>query len=320
MLRCFLNPGHAPDGIPDPGASGHGLRESDVVKNIADLVEGYLVAAGVEVVRNLQSDSLHEIVSTSNNLEPDIFVSIHCNAADSVEAKGTETWFYFNSTEGARLAECIQTQIVESIGTVDRGIKGAKPGENGKYVLTNTDAVAVLVETAFISNEGDARLLEEYTDDFARAIARGITDYGAEGESESGTVGNGGSKYFGPEELMCHGASQGHCNCGIESAENVDPRLLELLDQLRENIGGPLELSCAYRCRLHNDAIPGSVPNSQHVYGTAADVQTPNFPHCHTPDQLYWYCAQLPFDGIGIYDWGCHVDVRSGGTNAGFRW
>ena len=36
---------------------------------------------------------------------------------------------------------------------------------------------AVLVETAFIDNPDDAKLLVEREDDFARAIARGVTDY-----------------------------------------------------------------------------------------------------------------------------------------------
>ena len=39
-MRVFLNPGHAPDGNPDPGACGYGLRECDVTKNVADLVAG----------------------------------------------------------------------------------------------------------------------------------------------------------------------------------------------------------------------------------------------------------------------------------------
>ena len=63
------------------------------------------------------------------------------------------------------------------------------------------------------------------------------------------------SNYFSDEELMCHGADQGDCDCGIESAQNVNPRLLELLDQLRENVGGPLSLSCAYRCEAHNSPV-----------------------------------------------------------------
>ena len=178
-MKVFLNPGHAPEGNPDPGACGYGLRECDVAKNVADLVAGYLTAAGVEVVDNLQSDSLREVVSASNRVGADVFISIHCNACNGV-AQGTEVWHYYGSGEGEKLADCIQNQIVDALGTVDRGVKGAKPGVNGLYVLNNTDAVAVLIELAFIDNESDAALLRERKDDFARAIARGVTDYEAQ--------------------------------------------------------------------------------------------------------------------------------------------
>ena len=179
-MHVFLNPGHAPDGNPDPGACGHGLRECDVAKNVADLAAGYLTAAGVEVVGSLQSDSLHEVVTASNHSDADVFLSIHCNACNG-SANGTEVWHFYGSGAGETLASYIQNQIVTSLGTTDRGTKGAKPGVNGLYVLSNTDAVAVLVELAFIDHAGDAQLLRSQQDDFARAIARGVTDY--EGES-----------------------------------------------------------------------------------------------------------------------------------------
>ena len=178
-MRVFLNPGHAPNGNPDPGACGYGLRECDVAKNVADLVAGYLTAAGVEVVGCLQSDSLEEVVDSSNNSDADVFISIHCNACNG-SANGTEVWHFYGSGAGKTLASCIQNQIVTSLGTTDRGVKGAKPGVNGLYVLSNTNAVAVLVELAFIDHTSDAQLLRSRQDEFARAIARGVTDY--EGE------------------------------------------------------------------------------------------------------------------------------------------
>ena len=64
---------------------------------------------------------------------------------------------------------------------VDRGVKIATPGVNGLYVLTNTDMPAVLVELGFISNPDDAAKLKSRLDDFARAVARGVTDYISEG-------------------------------------------------------------------------------------------------------------------------------------------
>jgi N-acetylmuramoyl-L-alanine amidase len=324
-MKVFLNPGHAPNGNPDPGACNNvlGLRECDVAANVANLLEGYLVGAGVEIAGVLQSDYLDEITDTANASGADLFISLHCNAFNGV-AKGTETCIYSTGGKGEKLGQCIQSQIVSSLGTVDRGLK-ERPG---LYVLKHTDMTAVLVEMAFIDNGEDAELLRDKQDDFARAIARGVTDYicggattapAAPAPAPAEPVKLGRAKYFSEQEMMCHGASQGHCDCGAGSAENVSPRLLELLDKLRENIGGPLEVSCMYRCPTHNAAV-GGVPNSQHVQGTAADVQTPNYQHCHTPEQLKWYAQQLPFDGIGLYDWGVHVDVRQGGVGAGIEW
>ena len=55
----------------------------------------------------------------------------------------------------------------------------------------------------------------------------------------------------------------------------MNSRLLDVLDAMREAVGGPLSLSCAYRCPSHNAEV-GGVPNSQHVQGCAADVLLPD--------------------------------------------
>ena len=168
-MKVFLNPGHAPGGHPDTGAvnSESGLRECDVALAVGQSAESYLNAAGV-ATELLQSDSLEEICEAANASDADIFVSIHCNAAEAEEANGTETW---------ACAGCIQSQIVDALDTTDRGVKIAKPGVNGLYVLTNTGMPAVLVELAFITNPGDEEILAHDQDALARAVARGITDY-----------------------------------------------------------------------------------------------------------------------------------------------
>ena len=160
-MKVFLNPGHAPNGNPDPGAVNDetGLRECDVA-----------LAVG-------QSDSLYGICGAANNSDSNIFVSIHCNAAAAEAANGTETWACAGSYRGSMLANCIQSQLVDALDTTDRGVKIATPGVNGLYVLTNTAMPAVLVELAFITNPDDEELLANAQDAMARAVARGITDY-----------------------------------------------------------------------------------------------------------------------------------------------
>ena len=181
-MKVYINPGHDRD--YDSGACGFGMRECDVAYDVGVLVQKYLEAAGCEV-KLMQSDNLFWdsnypdrqgacVVADANNWGADVFVSIHCNAA-TPSAHGTEVEVYDadSGSDGAKLGQCIQSQIVDALGTTDRGIK-SRPG---LIVLNATDMPACLVEMAFISNEADAELLANKQDDFARAIARGVTDY-----------------------------------------------------------------------------------------------------------------------------------------------
>ena len=166
-MKIFINPGHCP--IFDSGACGFGMTEADTTLAIGRLVRDFLSNVGYDV-ELFQYDGLDEIVEECDDWQADLFVSIHCNAFDG-KAHGTETFFY-NSAEGEKLAECIQRQIVDRLGTIDRGVK-----EDKLFVLRYTSCTAVLVETAFIDNVHDNELLAERQEDFARAIAVGITDY-----------------------------------------------------------------------------------------------------------------------------------------------
>lgn len=181
MNAVFLNPGHAP-GL-DPGAVNkeYNVNEAEIVEDICDLVEHYLKEAGCQV-KNMQSDNLnggknyseyYSVVATANRLNPDIFVSVHCNSAENKMAQGAEVWAYSPYSKGNRLAQCIQKQLVDNLDLVDRGVRY----KTEWAVLKEVACPSCLVETAFISNDHDVKLLIEEVDEFARAIARGITDY-----------------------------------------------------------------------------------------------------------------------------------------------
>ena len=186
-MKVYINPGHDRDydsGAVNPNS---GMRECDVADQIGSAVKGYLEKAGCEVLirqsDNLANDTEYDdrpvaVCSEANEWPADVFVSIHCNAAPVAgTARGTEVECS-GGVESARLAQCIQDQIVESLGTVNRGVKTMA----GLIVIRNTNMPAVLVETAFIDNDADAALLANGYDDFAKAIARGVTDYASGGD------------------------------------------------------------------------------------------------------------------------------------------
>lgn len=182
MPRICIDPGH---GGSDPGACGNGLRECDVALAVSLNVHDYLQAVGYDVVMTRETDidvaypeasataELQARCDVSDGFDADVFVSVHCNAAANPAAKGAETYCYAASTNGRRLARCIQAQLA-GLGMVDRGSK-----DNPLYVTGHTAAAAALTELGFISNPDDAAKLGDphWRDEFSRAVARGVTDY-----------------------------------------------------------------------------------------------------------------------------------------------
>jgi len=112
------------------------------------------------------------------------------------------------------------------------------------------------------------------------------------------------SKYFNESELSCNGAEcAGLNNVGA----GISPRLMNVLDAIRERIGKPITIDSGYRCPMHNREV-GGVPNSQHCDGTAADLTYDGI----DVDYLAQVAEDCGADGIGKY-WSqnfVHVDVR----------
>ena len=116
------------------------------------------------------------------------------------------------------------------------------------------------------------------------------------------------SKYFSEYEQVC--------KCCGRGADVISPKLLMVLDAMRETVGGPVYVSNMYRCPDHNAEV-GGVPNSQHVFGTAADVQ---LPAGWSVDNFAKLARDCVADGVGLYNWGCHVDVRGYRADWDERW
>lgn len=214
-LLVIIDPGHG--GI-DPGAIGEGgLMEKEVVLEISRKVKDLLEIQGYDVFMTRNKDcfiSLKRRARVANHRQADLFVSIHANAALNNLAQGTETFYYapasdplaralaslenavlrlephseFNNElifyqseeKNGRLMDSIQAAraVQRAISRVtrgpDRGIKAAE-----FYVLKRTMMPSILVETGFLSNQGEGKLLADtdYRARMAQAIARGIDNY-----------------------------------------------------------------------------------------------------------------------------------------------
>ena len=137
------------------------------------------------------------------------------------------------------------------------------------------------------------------------------TDYtGVQNNStENSTNGNTGTfwdeiRYFKKQEFACKCGK--YCN-GYPA--EIDMNMVKIADKIRNRIGKPITINSGLRCKTHNANV-GGVSNSQHLYGTAADLGCPS--GC-TPAQMASIAEDIIGDtgGIGIYSWGIHIDTRS---------
>lgn len=172
-IIVLVDPGH---GGKDSGAIGiGGLQEKDVILPIAQQVATLLEQQGVQAVLTRTSDYFVDLaprVAMAEQLNANLFVSIHANSIDSrPDVNGLETYYY---QSGLRLAQTIHNSILQSINIRDRGVRRAR-----FYVLRKNSMPAVLVETGYVTGVEDSSRLATptYQSQMAAAIARGILQY-----------------------------------------------------------------------------------------------------------------------------------------------
>jgi N-acetylmuramoyl-L-alanine amidase len=183
MPKIFIDQGHNPVN-PNAGAEASGLREQDIVFRVGiELAELLRQNPGFEVrlsrptaetqIGTSNTTSLRQRVADANAWGADYFISIHTNASSNPAASGTEAFAYSEPSRAFSLGEDIVEGIVNVTGLRNRGMK-VRPG---LYVLRRTAMPAVLVELGFITNPGDATLMNENPALFAQGIYQGIENY-----------------------------------------------------------------------------------------------------------------------------------------------
>ena len=113
------------------------------------------------------------------------------------------------------------------------------------------------------------------------------------------------NEYFSREEFSCG------CGCGFDT---VDTELLKLLTRIREHFDAPVWINSGARCWQHHAAIYRELgqeptPNSQHLFGRAADVVVDGIP----TDLVRELAHQFGAAGVGAYNDFIHIDTRSNG-------
>ena len=87
----------------------------------------------------------------------------------------------------------------------------------------------------------------------------------------------------------------------------ISPKLVEVLQNIRDHFGKPVTINSAYRTVTKNKQVGGAT-YSQHLYGTAADISVKGV----LPSAVADYAEKLlaNYGGVGRYSTFTHVDVR----------
>lgn len=174
MYSVMNDPGH---GGVDPGATGNGYKEKDLVLKLALGVDEHLRRHGLKSHLTRKDDRfipLGDRSKKANNLNVDAFISYHFNSFSDAKANGTETFHFPRSNEGHVLASKIQNELIgANLVNSNRGVKSANFS-----VLRRTEMKSVLIEVCFISNKNDMDFFIKNYDKYVQAITKAIVEHG----------------------------------------------------------------------------------------------------------------------------------------------
>lgn len=218
VQTIVIDPGHGGHDFGAPGYL-KGTHEKDIVlklaKNLARKIKNTI---NCNVILTRETDrflTLEERTAIANTKNADLFISIHTNASRDKRAYGIETYFLNLATddesimvaakenatstknisdlqsilidlmqnakinESSRLATHVQDSMFHNLRGQYSRIKSKGVKQAPFYVLLGAQMPAILIETAFISNESECKRLIDstYQERVCDSILHGIRNY-----------------------------------------------------------------------------------------------------------------------------------------------
>jgi N-acetylmuramoyl-L-alanine amidase len=198
-IRVVIDAGHGWNFI---GTQYNGVLEKNINLLIAKKIQALSHEYNVDVILSRETDvtpgsnelreSLKYITELPKNYNADLFISIHANATDNVQAgkiqtakTGFEIYIPRSSSsvyEGSVKFGSALTEVIKSDYAIEPELKQT-PGDGGNiYILRNATVPALLIECGYMDNPADLKYLQDEKDQekIARDILEGIRKYSME--------------------------------------------------------------------------------------------------------------------------------------------
>ena len=183
-------------GGKDVGRSVDGLTEAEIVFDVAQRIEGRLIALGVNVflTRNETRSPLEpERIDFANSVAADLVISMHVDSYKNEIAQGVATYFYgsdqhgVHSVVGERFATLVQREICARTD-----LHNCRTHAKTWDMLRLIKAPTVRIDLGYISNPHDAERLgdPQFRDLIAEALVIAIQRLylAAEDDAKTGTL------------------------------------------------------------------------------------------------------------------------------------
>ena len=184
-LVVVLDPGH---GGKDSGALGYGgaVKESQLNFALAVATKTALEQRGATVILTRTDDvysTLEDRKQFARQQNPDLFLSIHCNAAENKTRYGTSVYYF------RPMSQPLASAIYQQLHALFRGFYAAdaarqsRAGEGAFFhpfsVTRLENCPSVLIETGYVTNDQECALLLDAgnRDKIAAAICSGLEAY-----------------------------------------------------------------------------------------------------------------------------------------------
>lgn len=173
MPNIFLSPS-----VQEFNPYTNGLGSEEYYMNlVADAMEPYLIASGIDFTRNNPNDTLAQVIALSNAGNYDFHLALHSNAAPeslSGRIQGSDIYYYATSSEAMRAADIFRDNIKVIYPEPDR----VKTVANTTLAeLRLTKAPANLIELAYHDNLYDALWIINNINLIARTLVLSLTEY-----------------------------------------------------------------------------------------------------------------------------------------------
>ena len=155
----------------------NGGTEEEWMNRLADEMEPYLTASGIQFTRNTPEMTAASSIRQSNQGNYDLHLALHSNAAPKGrygQVRGIIVFYYPGSSQGQRAAELIAENL-KAIYPLPNLVRAESTTAIGEVRLVR--APSVFLELGYHDNPDDASWVKNHLETIAQNIVLSLTEY-----------------------------------------------------------------------------------------------------------------------------------------------